>query len=213
MKKVPDTLLVVDVEATCWELPKDQPAGAKNEIIEIGIVPISLADLTIGEPKSILIKPATSKVSRFCTRLTTLTQAQVDAGISFREACKILIDDLDSQKIPWVSWGDYDKKQFQYQCDETKTPYPFGAGHWNFKDTYAKMMGMEHDVSLPIALKVMGLEFTGTRHRGADEALNISKIMIESFRRMRGHYAKTQENRAEENRAERAEESAGKENS
>src|SRR5271170_7418666 len=110
MKKMPDTLLVVDIEATCWELPKDQPAGQKNEIIEIGIVPISLVELTIGEPRNVLVKPTTSKVSRFCTRLTTLSQEQVDAGISFREACKTLIEEMDSQRIPWVSWGDYDRK-------------------------------------------------------------------------------------------------------
>jgi len=187
MKKMPDTLLVIDIEATCWEKPKDQPAGQKNEIIEIGIVPISLRKLTIGEPRAFLVKPITSKVSRFCTRLTSLTQAQVDAGISFREACGRMVKEFDSQTIPWVSWGDYDCRQFKYQCDDTKTPWPFGAGHWNFKETYAKMMGLEHDVSLTIALRMMGQDFDGAPHRGADEAYNIAKVMIETFRRVRGY--------------------------
>jgi len=185
MKQMPDAYLVVDIEATCWEKPKDQPAGETNEIIEIGITQISLRDLTISEPRAILVKPITSKVSKFCTRLTTLTQDQVDTGISFREACEYLIKEMETRKIPWISWGDYDCKQFKYQCDESKAPYPFGAGHWNFKDTFAKMMGLEHDVGLSVALKMMGLEFTGTPHRGADEAFNIAKVAIESFRRMR----------------------------
>lgn len=211
MKKMPDTLLVVDVEATCWERPGDQPPASKNEIIEIGIVPLSLIDLKIGEPKSILVKPIKSKVSKFCTRITTLTQEQVDTGISFREACEKLAKEMDSQSIPWVSWGDYDRKQFLWQCEDFKCPYPFGAGHWNFKDTFAKMMGFEHDLSLPIALKFMGLEFTGTCHRGADEANNIAKIMVESFRRLRGSYGK--EIRREDDAAkETAKEEAAKEN-
>lgn len=183
---MPATLLVVDIEATCWDQPKDQPAGEKNEIIEIGLVPVSLKTLIIGEPKSILIKPSMSKVSAFCTKITTLTQEQVDAGISFREACKNLIE-LKTQEIPWVSWGDYDRKQFMWQCDNTKTPYPFGAGHWNFKDTFAKMMGLRKDVSLARALAIMKLEHVGVHHRGADDALNIARVMTECFRRIRGN--------------------------
>lgn len=185
MKKMPDTLLVVDIEATCWEKPKDQPPGQKNEIIEIGIVPFYLRNLTMGEPLGILVKPITSKVSRFCTRLTTLTQEQVESGISFAQACEFLIEEFDAQSTPWLSWGEYDRKQFHMQCESNKIPYPFGAGYWNFKETYAKMMGLEHDVSLSIALKMMGLEFVGTPHRGTDEVVNICKVMYESFRRIR----------------------------
>lgn len=186
MKKMPDTLLVVDCEATCWEKPKDQPAGQKNEIIQISMVPLSLRNLTVGEPKSLFVKPSTSKVSRFCTRITSLTQEQVDAGISFKEACEHLVKEFSSKTTPWVSWTDYDCKQFQYQCKEMKVDYPFGAGHWDFSTTFAKMMGLEHDVSLTIALKIVGLEFEGARHSDANEAFNIARVMIETFRRVRG---------------------------
>lgn len=201
MKQMPDTVLVVDIEATCWEKPKDQPAGEKNEIIVIGIVPISLKDLSIGEPKRFLIKPTVSKISKFCTRITSLTQEDVDEGLVFKEVCKELIEKNDTQKIPWVSWGDYDRRQFLWQCESFKSPYPFGAGHWNFKETFAKMMGLEHDVSLPIALKLLGMEFEGKHHEGSADAINIARVMIECFRRMRGINGK-EENREEENREE-----------
>jgi len=211
MKKMPARLLVIDIEATCWDQPKDQPAGEKNEIIEIGLVPFSLKTLVISEPKSILVKPSMSKVSAFCTKITTLTQEQVDAGISFREACKNLIDEMKTQEIPWVSWGDYDRKQFVWQCDHTKTPYPFGAGHWNFKDTFAKMMGLRKDVSLARALDIMNLDPIGTPHRGADDAFNIARVMTECFRRIRGNNEQEAANEGTGDETDDSDEEAGSE--
>ena len=190
MKKMPDTVLIVDVESTCWERPNEQPPHQKNDIIEIGVVPLSLLNLTIGKAKNIIVKPTTSKVSKFCTRLTGLTQKEVDAGMSFKDACKKLVSESDTQKIPWVSWTDYEPKQFKWQCAAEKVAYPFGAGHWSFSDTFAKTMGLEHDVGLIAALKVMGMQFEGTHHRGRWDALNIAKLMVEYCRRLRGHYGK-----------------------
>lgn len=184
-KPIPNNILAIDIEATCWEKPKDQPAGEQNEIIEIGIVPISLTDLTIGEPVSILVKPKTSKISPFCNKLTTITQEMVDGGVSFREACKSLIDKFDSQNTPWISWGNYDKKQFQWQCQSMKCHYPFGSGHWNMKHMFKMMIGLEKEVGLVEATKTMGFDFEGTHHRGAHDALNIARVMVECYSRIR----------------------------
>lgn len=185
-KQMPDTLLLVDIASSCWEKPVDQPAGQENEIIEIGAVPISIKNLTIGEPKNWLIKPIKSKISKFCTRITTITQEQVDAGVSFEDACKGLIKDMDAQKIPWISWGDFDRRMFMMQCEKFQVNYPFGAGHWNFKETFAKFMGLEHDVGLPIALKLLGIEFIGIHHRPAWDVMNIGRLIQEVMGRARG---------------------------
>src|SRR5690349_21940189 len=83
-----DEVLVVDVESTCWE--GTPPSGDVSEIIEIGICPLSVATGVRGERRSVLVRPSRSSVSPFCTRLTTLTAEQVDAGVSFAEACALL---------------------------------------------------------------------------------------------------------------------------
>lgn len=184
MKKMPDTLLIVDLNTTCWESPKDQPPGQKNEIIEISILSLSLRNPVINEPKTIIIKPTTSKISRFCTRITTITQEEVDNGISFKEACQKLIDEMDTQKLPWVSWGDFDKKMLMYQCNDTKTPYIFGAGYWSYGDTFAKLMGLEEEVNLSTAMKLLGLEFVGSK-RASDQVIGIATLMAECFRKIR----------------------------
>ncbi|SRR5258708_322472 len=186
-KRMPDTILCIDINATCWERPLEQPPGQKNEIIEIGYVPLSIIKLTIGEPKTIIIRPKTSKVSQFCTRITGITQEEVDIGISFKDACQKLIKENDSLKFPYVSYGLYDKKHLEYQCADTKTVYPFSKGmHWNFRDMFARMMGLEHDVSLAIAVKMLGLEFDGVYHRSQFDALNTARVMVECFKRLRG---------------------------
>jgi len=86
MTKKLDQILVIDVESTCWE--GNPPEGQESEIIEIGVCTLGVASGERVERESILVKPQRSTVSSFCTRLTTLTQAQVETGISFNEACK-----------------------------------------------------------------------------------------------------------------------------
>ena len=71
-----DVIIVVDLEATCWE--GDPPPGQEKEIIEIGVCTLDIASGTRSDKQSILVRPETSWVSEFCTRLTTLTQEQID---------------------------------------------------------------------------------------------------------------------------------------
>jgi inhibitor of KinA sporulation pathway (predicted exonuclease) len=81
-------LNVVDVEATCWD--GRPPEGQTNEIIEIGLTVVDLEAVKRVAKHRILVRPARSAVSGFCTELTGLTQAEVDGGVSFAEACRTL---------------------------------------------------------------------------------------------------------------------------
>ena len=112
MAKRLDHILVIDIESTCWDggFP---PRGETNDIIEIGLTPLELSTGRRLEKRSILVRPERSKVSPFCTQLTTLTQEQVDSGILFKDACKILETEYLSQERLWASFGDYDRKQFK----------------------------------------------------------------------------------------------------
>ena len=85
MAKRLDHVLVIDIESTCWDggFP---PRGEANDIIEIGLTRLELSSGRRLEKRSILVRPERSKVSPFCTELTTLTQEQVDTGILFKDA-------------------------------------------------------------------------------------------------------------------------------
>jgi len=68
-----DRILVIDVEATCWE--GNPPPGQTSEIIEIGLCMLDVPTLTRAEQRTIIVRPVCSRVSAYCTQLTTLTQA------------------------------------------------------------------------------------------------------------------------------------------
>lgn len=177
MAKKLDQIIVVDIEATCWE--NSPPPGQENEIIEIGICPLDISSGKRLKKDSILVKPEHSTVSEFCTRLTTLTQEQVNQGISFTAACTILKDKYLSHQRVWASYGDYDKQQFEKQCRSRQINYPFGIRHINVKTLISIIYGLPHEVGMANALELMDLPLEGIHHRGDDDAWNIAGILSE----------------------------------
>lgn len=174
-------ILVIDIEATCWE--KDaMPSGMRSEIIEVGMCFINLqgsSDLTIENNEGIIIKPSHSTVSEFCENLTGITQETVDeAGISFESACKYLISVHNSQRYAMASWGDYDRTMFRRECLVRRDiEYPFGRTHWNVKNMFAIFCRLKKEIGLEAALASLDFKFEGRPHAGRDDAYNIAKIL------------------------------------
>ncbi|MFJ5925049.1 exonuclease domain-containing protein [Kitasatospora sp. NPDC092948] len=167
---------VVDVEATCWD--GSPPPGAVSEIIEIGL---TVVDLAAGERRArhrILVRPARSTVSAFCTELTGLTQPEVARGLGFAEACRLLAAEHHAGTRPWISWGDYDRHQFTRQCRSARTRYPFGRHHTNAKAVFTDAHGLRKRPGMAQALEIAGLPLEGRHHRGEDDAWNIAALVL-----------------------------------
>ncbi|MFF8614850.1 exonuclease domain-containing protein [Streptomyces sp. NPDC015350] len=189
----PGLLNVIDIEATCWD--GQPPPGAVSEIIEIGLTVVDLRAAAAASPARtgsrkpmipgriarhrILVRPARSKVSDFCTELTGLTQAEVDTGVSFAEACRLLAAEHRSGTLPWASWGDYDRNQFTRQCRATGTTYPFGHRHTNAKIPFTAAHGLRKRPGMARALEIAGLPLEGRHHSGADDAWNIAALILD----------------------------------
>ncbi len=172
--KTPEKIIIIDLEATCWN--GKIPAGQKSEIIEIGMALLNTVTGEVEENKGLLIKPRRSRVSPFCTELTTLTQEQLDReGMSFSQACDWLFERYHS--YTWASYGAYDIKMMQTQCIETGIRYPFSDGHINVKQLFTETRGLKKKVGMAGALGMLGLSLEGTHHRGVDDARNIAKIL------------------------------------
>ncbi|WP_344660470.1 3'-5' exonuclease [Catenulispora subtropica] len=170
-------LNVVDVEATCWT--GRPPAGQVSEIIEIGLTVVDTQERTRVGKHRILVRPEHSTVSAFCTELTGLTQEEVDTGVTFAEACAQLRKEHRSDSRVWASWGDYDRKQFQRQCDAGGVSYPFGSAHVNAKQQFAAAQGWTKGVGMRHALEVAGRPLEGRHHSGADDAWNIAALVLD----------------------------------
>jgi inhibitor of KinA sporulation pathway (predicted exonuclease) len=170
-----DQIVVVDVEATCWK--GAPPPDQASEIIEIGVCLLDVASGERVEREGIIVRPTESAVSSYCTELTTLTQAEVDRGIPFEDACSLLQTRFKTKERVWASYGDYDRGMFERQCRRRKVSYPFSAGHINVKTLLAAAYGLKHETGMSKALKLTGMPLEGTHHRGADDAWNIAAIL------------------------------------
>jgi inhibitor of KinA sporulation pathway (predicted exonuclease) len=184
MAKRLDQVLVIDIEATCWDTrpPWDQI----SEIIEIGICVVDVKSLQRRERRSILVKPQRSQVSEFCTQLTTITPELVADGVTLGEAVRMLATDYDCSTRLWASWGDYDRNQFHRNCKDYSLEYPFGPTHLNIKNLFSVALGLPRELGIDAACEHAGLEMEGTHHRGGDDAWNIAGLFCWLLKQTRG---------------------------
>ena len=173
MKKL---LLVVDLEATCsqdGEVPREE-----MEIIEIGAV---MADATtlnaLGEFQTFVRPVRHPRLTAFCTQLTGIQQQDVESSPPYPQALQSFLQwAAELGEFVLCSWGDYDRKQFAQDCQHHGLAYPFGDEHLNLKSLFAERRGVRK-MGLDRAIKDVGLKFSGTHHRGIDDARNIVRLL------------------------------------
>jgi inhibitor of KinA sporulation pathway (predicted exonuclease) len=172
-----DVLLIVDIEATCWERG-EKPPGEHSEVIEIGICQFDLEQWKPTDKFQIVVTPVMSTVSKYCTNLTGWTQKSLEThGVSLQTAVQLLQNEFDSKRRVWASWGDYDRWMFQADCNRKAIPYPFGTRHQNLKTIFAIHNMLRKEVGMMTALQFAGLQLEGEHHKGVDDAWNIGRLL------------------------------------
>lgn len=167
-----DNIIIVDVESTCDK----NREGFTNEIIEIG-----MADSNGKGIPSIFIKPQHSKVTPFCTGLTTLTPEEIEAkGQDPKNAYKNL-ESIFSRYSKWASYGYYDKEMLEKMSKLYKINLKLPSEHINVRLLFAqKILNSDDPQKAPKnpkdALIMLGEKFHGVNHRGEDDAINIANL-------------------------------------
>ena len=182
-----DRLLVVDLEATCWQGPP--PDGQYNEIIEVGNAMLNLTDGAITPGPELLVRPVVSKVSPFCTELTSITQEMVDErGSTLRDAIARLESFAGGNLtiVPWASYGDYDLLVLSEHCQRRGMDFPLSRSHTNVKRLVTMLSGWAKPVGMMKSLERLGITHEGTHHRGGDDATNIAKLYWSLCKDVRG---------------------------
>ncbi len=180
---------IVDLEATCWLNNKD---NTRMETIEIGalLLPDSLT-LPAPEYQRFIRPQVNPQLSDFCTQLTTITQADVDAAATFDVVFPEFVAwvgvDQD-EPVTFCSWGSYDYKQLKLDCARWGTAFPTAFEtplnlKKLFKQFHKERPGMKD------ALAILGLTLEGTHHRGIDDARNIARIAQDLLTRLRDRQA------------------------
>ncbi len=171
---------VIDLEATCSD-DKSIPRS-KCEIIEIGAVLVDAGSLEWLEEFQEFVKPVLyPTLTNFCTKLTTITQAEVDSADGFASVLARLAPWFADGKTLFCSWGDYDKNQFALDAKLHKVSLPFSAGHLNLKRAFSDRRTAERGECEKFgnreAMELVGVEATGVHHRGIDDARNIARLL------------------------------------
>lgn len=173
----PERYLVIDFEATCCD--KGTVPREHMEIIEVGAVMVEAAGFEVVDEFQIFVQPTRHpELTAFCTRLTSIAQRDVDAAPVFTDAMANFKAWLYRYSgFVFCSWGDYDLRQLRQDCDFHRLPYPISAPHLNVKRLMAQRHQLPKKPGLGEAVRLAGLEFSGTHHRGIDDARNIARLL------------------------------------
>ena len=174
-------IFIVDFEATCGP----GVSASDIEIIEFGGILLPLAqavDPEQGVPFHQYIKPIKNpKLTRFCTKLTGVTQSDVNDAEEFLSVMSVITDwfselQVSMSKTLFTSWSPFDGQQLKRECLHNDIPCPFlhflDLQHC-FKQT--QQQSTMHSVSK--ALEIVGLEFEGRQHSAIDDARNTARLL------------------------------------
>lgn len=168
--------LVIDLEATCDNhdaVPRDE-----MEIIEIGAVLVDSNTLQAKAEFQTFVRPVRHPtLTEFCTKLTSITQADVDGAPGFPDALEALRLFMNDDQPLFCSWGNYDRNQFRLDADYHGVTLPFGPDHMNVKQQFSDALGTRKRFGMAAALAKVGLPLVGTHHRGIDDARNIALLL------------------------------------
>jgi 3'-5' exoribonuclease 1 len=187
-----DYLTVVDIEATCGKLPGITIGPTQQEVIELPCVVVDSRRAEIISEYDSLVRPTElTRLTPFCTRLTGLTQADVDGSwdlaaalVDFdwfvRGACSgggfcIVTDgrwDVETMLTgecarKGIQLERYWKRYFDVRTEFADLYYP------GFEMQPIPLLGMLSD---------LGMTFEGRRHRGIDDARNIARVVCRILR-------------------------------
>lgn len=173
-------ILIIDLEATCWP---EGNKGKEMEIIEIGAVLCRMEhfdrkgySLNVVDEGAWLVRPEINPIlTPFCTGLTTITQDMLEKdGMSLATALTELKSLMYNEPL-FASWGQFDQDLFMRESRRKYLPYPF-INYLNLKMLFAKRTGKDL-MGEDEALHSIGLPFSGTRHRGIDDARNSVNLL------------------------------------
>ena len=175
-------IMVVDFEATCG------PGVSKTdaEIIEVGAILYSfqedVIDVTEAPTFHRYIKPQiVPTLTKFCTRLTGITQEQVDNGLPFEDMLlqwdKFLAKHgCIPDKILFASWTDFDIKQLRREVTRSTIHLEFPHSI-DLQKAYKVHQKNGSIKSVTKALAEQNMEFVGREHSALHDAQNTSLLI------------------------------------
>ncbi|MCR8847596.1 3'-5' exonuclease KapD [Rossellomorea sp. SC111] len=169
-----EQLVFIDFEFSMPERHR-VPKGFFPEIIEAGVVVVEYGK--VSDTFSSYVKPtAFPKLTNRCKRFLSITQNEVDSGISFQCLIDYFkgLNDLGVAKV--VTWGNMDMKVLRDNCVQSGVPFPFQAQFVDLSMEYKRFFGDQNQTGLWKAVQEYGREGVGKHHKALDDALTTQHI-------------------------------------
>ena len=176
--------IVYDLEATCWE--GDAATNKRQEVIEIGAVKVNDFGEVVGHFSHFIKPVAHPTLSVFCRNLTSITQKDVERAEEFEaviEKFQDFIGYFDDEEYLLCSWGFFDRKALERDCDFHKVEKDWLEQHISLKHQYQELRNLSRPAGLKSTVEKEGFDWVGTHHRGIDDAINLTQIFIKFFDR------------------------------
>jgi inhibitor of KinA sporulation pathway (predicted exonuclease) len=181
-------LAVLDFEATCWSDDREKQRR-ETEIIEF---PTVLYRVTGGALQRLaewrrFVRPTSNpQLSAFCTQMTSITQAQVDAAETLAPTLAEHAAWLASAtggapacQVLFVTCGDWDLGTCLPLEERNKgLCVPAVYKRWaNLKTEFREAFRVTVRVDLAEMLAMAGLQLEGHHHSGLDDSRNIGRVL------------------------------------
>lgn len=169
-------MLIIDLEATCDEPKRDEFTDSNKETIEIGAVRICRdTGKELGRFESVVRPVINPVLTEFCTGLTGISQAEVDAADTFPHVYERFLEWAGTDVAYWGSWGEYDRHQWDYDAQRYDLP-SLPWTHINLKKVFPKATKIKRR-GLNSVFTHLGLEVPATYHRALTDALMIKELL------------------------------------
>ena len=169
-------IVVFDLELTCWEGEEKKPM-AEMEVTEIGAVVLDAKTLEEAWRFTVTVRPTVNPIlSEFCTRLTGITQDEVDSSDTLFE---VLAELLSEGKLPepkdfiWACWGGdarWLRDEINEKTPEGCTPLSFDPRFINIKLLDGRRRGLKR------ACKALGVKQELPAHRALPDAITTAEV-------------------------------------
>eukprot|EP01087_Luapelamoeba_hula_P014995 TRINITY_DN4446_c2_g1_i1.p1 TRINITY_DN4446_c2_g1~~TRINITY_DN4446_c2_g1_i1.p1 ORF type:complete len:434 (+),score=109.03 TRINITY_DN4446_c2_g1_i1:260-1561(+) len=199
MKREYDHFVVLDLEATC-DKNFNQDFGPQ-EVIEFSAVLLDARTQRIEDKFQMYVRPLIHPtLTGFCTKLTGITQSQVDEGHTLEHtlACfhnwlvkhgLVVLNNgaigedrstcYTRHKFAFVTWTDWDlQTMLEQQCTACAIPKAPYYDCWiNLKALYYECYRVRGHCNLQQAVERCKLKWEGREHSGIDDCVNTANVL------------------------------------
>lgn len=174
MIKDASKMLVIDVEATCWDAKEE--TSSQSEIIQFGWCFVSTVTGERFDRGSLLVRPTRSKISQYCTDLTGLTWPDLKRhGVTYADACRHLVK-MGMRRYACFCLGN-DVDVINRQCKEMDAPRPFCDSWIDAGILLWLTSGSDKKLSLTQYCELFGVGMEGSVHSADWDAWNLAGVV------------------------------------